>query len=88
VVSILFLTRSFSSDAIEWMFSGVRWQGSSPDATDARAAHYAIKRIIQSGLITWLSSSLHRVVPRSDRSCLRAPHQIFDLFELFINKTR
>jgi hypothetical protein len=58
VVSILFLTRSFSSDAIEWMFSGVRWQGSSPDATDARAAHYAIKRIIQSGLITSPSTNI------------------------------
>jgi hypothetical protein len=46
------LTRSFSSDAIESMFSSVRLQGGSQDATDARAAHYAIKRIIQSGLIT------------------------------------
>jgi hypothetical protein len=34
------------------MFSSVRLQGGSQDATDARATHYAIKRIIQSGLIT------------------------------------
>ena len=51
------LTRAFSSDAVESMFSNVRLCGGSQDATDARAAHYAIKRIIKSGLVTTSESA-------------------------------
>jgi hypothetical protein len=53
------LTRTFSSDAIESMFSDVRLKGGSQDATDAEAAENAIKRILQCGLIkTSLSANV------------------------------
>jgi hypothetical protein len=45
------LTRTFSSDAIESMFSDVRLKCGSQDGTDAEAAENAIKRILQCGLI-------------------------------------
>ena len=46
------LTRSFSSDPIEAMFTNIRLRGGPQDATDARAVEYALKRILQSGLVT------------------------------------
>jgi hypothetical protein len=53
------LTRTFSSDAIESMFSDVRLKGGSQDGTDAEAAENAIKRILQCGLIkTSLSANV------------------------------
>jgi hypothetical protein len=45
------LTRSFSSDAIEAMFSHVRLRGGSNDATDARGAEYALRQILRCGII-------------------------------------
>jgi hypothetical protein len=51
------LTKTFSSDAVESMFSNIRLGGGSQDVTDARAAHFAIKRIIQSGLVTTSESA-------------------------------
>jgi hypothetical protein len=54
------LTRTFSSDAVESMFSNIRIGGGSQDVTDDRAAHFAIKRIIQSGLVTFILEYLSR----------------------------
>jgi hypothetical protein len=45
------LTRSFSSDCVEAMFSHVRLKGGSNDATDARAAEYAMRQILRCGII-------------------------------------
>lgn len=45
------LTRSFSSDAVQAMFSHVRLRGGSNDATDARAADYALRQILRCGII-------------------------------------
>jgi hypothetical protein len=38
------LTRAFSSDPVETMFSNVRMGGGLHDVTDARTAHYALKQ--------------------------------------------
>lgn len=46
------LTRRFSSDPVEALFSAVRMGGGSNDMTDARTAAFAIKRIVKSGLMT------------------------------------
>lgn len=59
------LTRTFSSDAVESMFSNVRMQGGSHDATDAKTAHYAIQQILKSGIIRTASSAN---VPANDVS--------------------
>ncbi|KAJ3651935.1 hypothetical protein Zmor_017939 [Zophobas morio] len=45
------LTRGFSSDAVEAMFSHVRLRGGSNDATDARAAEYALRQILRCGIV-------------------------------------
>jgi hypothetical protein len=45
------LTRRFSSDPIESLFSSIRLGGGSNDMTDARAAEYAIKKMLQTGII-------------------------------------
>lgn len=45
------LTRRFSGDPVEALFSTVRMGGGSNDVTDARTAAYAIKRILKSGLM-------------------------------------
>ncbi|KAJ4442671.1 hypothetical protein ANN_04260 [Periplaneta americana] len=45
------LTRRFSGDPVEALFSTVRMGGGSNDITDARTAAYAIKRILKSGLM-------------------------------------
>jgi hypothetical protein len=45
------LTRSFSSDAIESMFSHVRLRAGSSNATDARGAEYALRQILRCGII-------------------------------------
>lgn len=44
------LTRAFSSDAVEATFAHVRLLAGSNDATDARAAEYGMRHIIQCGL--------------------------------------
>jgi hypothetical protein len=51
------LTRSFSSDAVEGMFSHVRLRGGSNDATDARTAEYALRQILRSGIVKASKSS-------------------------------
>lgn len=51
------LTRCFSSDAVESMFSNVRMKGGSQDATDAQAADNAIRRIVQCGLVKTATSA-------------------------------
>mgnify|MGYP005980297981 FL=1 len=45
------LTRSFSSDAVEATFSHIRLKGGSNDTTDARAAEYALRQILRSGIL-------------------------------------
>jgi hypothetical protein len=45
------LTRRFSPDPIESLFSSIRLGGGSNDMTDARAAEYAIKKMLQTGII-------------------------------------
>lgn len=45
------LTRHFSGDPVEAMFSSVRMGGGSNDMTDSRTAQNAIKRILKSGLL-------------------------------------
>lgn len=51
------VTRSFSSDAVEAMFSHVRLKGGSNDATDARAADYALRQILRCGIVKASHSS-------------------------------
>jgi hypothetical protein len=51
------LTRSFSSDAVEGMFSHVRLRGGSNDATDARTAEYALRQILRCGIVKASKSS-------------------------------
>jgi hypothetical protein len=51
------LTRSFSSDAVEGMFSHVRLKAGSNDATDARTAEYALRRILRCGIVKSSESS-------------------------------
>lgn len=45
------LTRAFSSDAIESLFSYKRMMSSLQDATDARVAQHALKSILVCGVI-------------------------------------
>jgi hypothetical protein len=45
------LTRRFSPDPIESLYSSIRLGGGSNDMTDARAAEYAIKKMLQTGII-------------------------------------
>lgn len=56
------LTRRFSGDPIEALFSSVRLGGGCNDMTDARTAASAIKRILKSGL---LISSKHANIANS-----------------------
>jgi hypothetical protein len=51
------LTRSFSSDAVEGMFSHVRLKAGSNDATDARTAEYALRQILRCGIVKSSKSS-------------------------------
>ena len=50
------LTRSFSSDAVETLFSNIRHRGGSNDLIYCRAADHAIKQILKSGLINSVNS--------------------------------
>lgn len=60
------LTRSFSSDAVESMFSHIRMGGGSHDATDAKTAHYAIQQILKTGIIK--ASTSANVLSTNDTS--------------------
>ena len=51
------LTRSFSSDATEGMFSHARLKGGSNDATNERSAEYALRQILRCGIIKASSSA-------------------------------
>ncbi|KAJ3660023.1 hypothetical protein Zmor_011679 [Zophobas morio] len=51
------LTRAFSSDAVEATFSHVRLRGGSNDATDGRAAEYAMRQILRCGIVKTSKSS-------------------------------
>jgi hypothetical protein len=51
------LTRSFSSDAVEGMFSHVRLKGGANDAIDARTAKYALRQILRCGILKSSESS-------------------------------
>ena len=51
------LTRSFSSDAVEATFSHIRLKGGSNDTTDARAAEYALRQILRTGILKSSSSA-------------------------------
>jgi hypothetical protein len=51
------LTRNFSSDAVESIFSNVRLRGGSNDLTDSKAAEYALRQILRSGLIKSVKST-------------------------------
>jgi hypothetical protein len=51
------LTRAFSSDPVETMFSNVRMGGGLHDVTDARTAHYALQHILKSGIVHAVSSA-------------------------------
>jgi hypothetical protein len=51
------LTRSFSSDAVEGMFSHVRLKGGSNDAADGRTVEYALRQILRCGIVKCSESS-------------------------------
>ncbi|CAH1366015.1 unnamed protein product, partial [Tenebrio molitor] len=51
------LTRNFSSDAVESIFSNVRLRGGSNDLTDCKAAEHALRQILKSGLIKIVNNS-------------------------------
>jgi hypothetical protein len=51
------LTRNFSSDAVESIFSNVRLRGGSNDLTDSKAAEYVLRPILRSGLIKSVKST-------------------------------
>jgi hypothetical protein len=57
------LTRSFSSDAVEGMFSHVRLRGGSNDAIDARTAEYALRQILRCGIVKASKSSNTATTP-------------------------
>ena len=79
------LTRTFSSDCIEAMFSHVRLRGGSNDATDARAAEYALKQILKCGIIKTSKSanvasnvdfvSKHHILPSTSSSSTQEHHK-------------
>jgi hypothetical protein len=51
------LTRSFSSDAVEALFSNIRLRGGSNDLTDCRAAEHAVRLILKNGLMKSVNTS-------------------------------
>jgi hypothetical protein len=51
------LTRSFTSDAVEAIFSHVRLKGGSNDMTDSRTAKYAWRQILRCGIVKASKSS-------------------------------
>jgi hypothetical protein len=51
------LTRSFSSDAVEALFSNIRLRGGSNDLTDCRAAEHAVRVILKNGLMKSVNTS-------------------------------
>jgi hypothetical protein len=51
------LTRNFSSDALESIFSNVRLRGGSNDLTDSKAAEYSLRQILTSRLMKSVKSS-------------------------------
>lgn len=61
------LTRRFSSDPVEALFSAIRMGGGTNDMTDARTAASAIKRILKSGLI--IASKDANIAEENDYHC-------------------
>ncbi|KAJ4446344.1 hypothetical protein ANN_13039 [Periplaneta americana] len=61
------LTRRFSGDPVEAVFSAVRMGGGSNDITDARTAACAIKRMLKSGIM--ISSKSANVASRNQNYC-------------------